>query len=75
VSAGLCPFTQQATANDQFTFLNTLGLKAEYRFKPTLSLQAGLEPSSSARTCGNEMRGLTPTPRQWGFSLFRTWRF
>ena len=75
LSAGLCPFTQQTGASDQFSFLNTLGWKAEYRFKPTLSLSAGLEPSSSARTCTNEIRGLVPTPRQWGLSLFRSWRF
>jgi len=77
LSAGLCPFTQSnAAANDQLNFLNTLGWKVEYRFEPTLSLQAGLEPSSSARTCQAEsLRGLVPTPRQWGLSLFRTWRF
>ena len=73
VSAGLCPITQQN--QEQFNWLNTLGWKVEYRFQPTLSLQAGLEPSSSARTCQTEIRGLVPTPRQWGLSLFRTWRF
>jgi translocation and assembly module TamB len=75
LSAGLCPFTPQSGTNDQFSFLNSLGWKAEYRFKPTLSLTAGLEPSSSARTCATEIRGLVPTPRQWGLSLFRSWRF
>jgi translocation and assembly module TamB len=77
LSAGLCPFAPSSTVgNDQLSFLNSLGWKVEYRFDPKLSLQAGLEPSSSARTCQTEtLRGLVPTPRQWGISLFRSWRF
>jgi hypothetical protein len=37
----------------------------------------GLEPSTSQRFCRADQgaRGFAPTPRQFTFDLFRTWRF
>ena len=79
VSAGLCSFgNQQSETQNNFlqTLGTTVGYKVEYRFDPRLSLQLLNEPSSMGRNCGQEsVRGIVPTPRQWGLSLFRSWHF
>lgn len=75
-SAGLCSLDLRPDNTSGFS--DALGGKLVYRFKPTLSLQAGSEPATSALYCGKGLAsvpGLIATPRQWGLSLLRTWRF
>jgi hypothetical protein len=40
-------------------------------------ISASFEPSTSAAQCANvnTARGFVPTPKQFGFDLFKTWRF
>jgi len=55
-----------------------IGVKVDYRLNENLSVSAGYEPSASALLCSagiTATRGFAPTPRQWGFDIFRTWRF
>jgi translocation and assembly module TamB len=68
-NAGFCGIAQGT--------LNAFGAKAEYRFKPELSFQAAYDPPTKERTCSIEQSivGLVPTPGQFSFSLFHTWRF
>ena len=75
VSTGLCGFTNNQNAAD-LPFTESLGGKVEYRL-PRLSVEAGIEPPSSARMCGRAggMRGTVQTPRQFGISLSRSWHF
>ena len=58
-------------------YANTLSSKLVYRFPQGLSVQAGREPQSNAMNCldKNTVRGVVPTPSQWGLSLSRSWRF
>jgi translocation and assembly module TamB len=70
LSTGLCV----VNANN---FFENFGLKLEYRFNSIYSAQAGIEPGSSELTCAraNATQIQQQTPRQFGFDLFRTWRF
>ncbi len=79
VNAGLCQFVDAAggrgfSAGD---FAGALGVKVDYRLSPPLSLSAGVEPGANNLYCraGGAVRGFAPTPQQWTFDLFRTWRF
>jgi translocation and assembly module TamB len=75
VSTGLCGISNDQSAAD-IPFTDALGGKLEYRL-PRLSVEAGIEPPSSARMCGRAggMRGTVQTPRQFGISLSRSWHF
>lgn len=78
LNAGLCRFSSLFGGNgsDQGSMLDIFGGKIEYRFDPNTSLQAGREPSTSARYCGQQtFVGTVSTPSQLSFSLSRTWRF
>jgi translocation and assembly module TamB len=54
-----------------------LGAKAEYRFKPQISLQAAYDPPTAARCVEGQQNvvGFVPTPPQWSLSLLHSWRF
>jgi translocation and assembly module TamB len=74
VSTGLCGLSSNQNADEQ-SFTAALGGKLEYRL-PRLSVEAGIEPPSSARLCGSRsVRGFVQTPRQFGISLSRSWHF
>jgi translocation and assembly module TamB len=75
VSTGLCNLSNDQTADD-LSFADALGGKLEYRL-PRLSVEAGIEPPSSAKHCGRVggVRGTVQTPRQFGISLSRSWHF
>jgi translocation and assembly module TamB len=74
VSTGLCGLSNNQNADD-VPFTDALGGKLEYRL-PRLSVEAGIEPPSSARLCGSRgVRGFVQTPRQFGISLSRSWHF
>ena len=56
----------------------SLGVKIDYRLNESVGVSAGFEPPTSALLCNagiGATRGFAPTPRQWGFDIFRTWRF
>jgi translocation and assembly module TamB len=74
VSTGLCGLSNNQAA-DELKFTDALGGKLEYRL-PRLSVEAGIEPPSSALICGRGgVRGSVQTPRQFGISLSRSWHF
>lgn len=61
-------------------FGSNLGFRLEYRLNRTYRLLFGLEPGSSELTCAGSVgsggaRSVQQTPPQFGFDLFRTWRF
>jgi hypothetical protein len=56
----------------------SIGVKVEYRLSENLGISAGSDPPTSALLCSVSVaaaRGFTPTNRQWGFDIFRLWRF
>jgi translocation and assembly module TamB len=74
VSTGLCGLSKNQAA-EELRFTDALGGKLEYRL-PRLSVEAGIEPPSSALLCGRGgVRGFVQTPRQFGISLSRSWHF
>jgi translocation and assembly module TamB len=80
VSTGLCQLnrTNATSGQDDLAKLaDGLSAKLEYRLSPSMALKAGREPAASALNCGNAVSGraFIPTPQQWGFSLFKSWRF
>ena len=74
LNTGLCQFDPQFT---QTNLLSGVGAKVEYRFKPELSTQIAIDPSTTARTCsgGQSIIGVVPQPQNFSFSLHHTWRF
>ncbi|HEY3286465.1 MAG TPA: translocation/assembly module TamB domain-containing protein [Gemmatimonadaceae bacterium] len=80
LDAGLCSIGQllgQGGSFDPLTLTEAMGLKVDYRFNYGVSASAGLDPSTSAALCTRDavVRGFVPTPRQFGFDLFRAWQF
>lgn len=73
-NVGFCQF-HESTAN--FNALNALGAKAEYRFKPDLSLKLSYDPPAAQRACTGQtvITGFQQTPWQLGLSFLHTWRF
>ena len=76
VNTGLC----QLDANFQGSrsALTGVGAKAEYRFKPNLSLQLAYDPPTANRTCNDAQQsivGLVPTPLNFSLAFSHTWRF
>lgn len=71
VSTGICNIRgDEATADD---WLEGLSGKIEWRLSRDASIRAGKEPSASA--CRRGLSRVVPAPSQWGFALFKTWRF
>jgi translocation and assembly module TamB len=80
LDAGLCSVGQllgHGGSFDPLTLTEAMGLKLDYRFNYGVSASAGLDPSTSAALCTRDavVRGFVPTPRQYGFDLFRAWQF
>ncbi|MEO7363446.1 MAG: translocation/assembly module TamB domain-containing protein, partial [Gemmatimonadaceae bacterium] len=76
LSTGFCGLASQSGNSDALSqFAQGLGVKAERRLTPTLSLALGLEPGSSAQSCGRLglSRTFQQTPQQFGADLFRSW--
>jgi len=80
-NAGLCQVTALlggSASGANPSFADAIGVKLDYRLSDNLGLSAGYEPATNALLCSagvNAARGFAPTPRQWGFDIFRTWRF
>ena len=78
-NAGLCQVGDvlRGGAFNATDFAESIGIKVDYRLGGGLGLSAGVEPPTASRACTQNVsiRGFAPTPRQWTFDLFRTWRF
>ncbi len=79
-NAGLCQVGSLlgGGSSGDSNLYDSFGVKVDYRLNENVGVSAGLEPPTSALWCNagiGSTRGLTPTPRQWGFDIFRTWRF
>jgi translocation and assembly module TamB len=81
LDAGLCQVGQLMSGSadgNPLSFTEALGLKLDYLLSPGVSASFGVEPPTSAVLCSvnnASARGFVPTPRQFGFDLFRVWRF
>ncbi|MEP6835875.1 MAG: translocation/assembly module TamB domain-containing protein [Gemmatimonas sp.] len=76
LSTGFCGLAAQNGNSDVLSqFAAGLGVKAERRLRSNLSLALGLEPGSSAQSCGRLglSRTFQQTPQQFGADLFRSW--
>jgi translocation and assembly module TamB len=80
-NAGLCQvgsLLSGSNATGTSNLYESIGLKLDYRLNENVGVSAGYEPPTSALLCSTGItatRGFTPTPRQLGFDIFRTWRF
>jgi translocation and assembly module TamB len=80
-SAGLCQFGSLLGGSGSATSGNlaeSIGVKVDYRLNESVGVSAGYEPATSALLCTTGLgptRRFAPTPPQWGFDIFRTWRF
>ena len=77
VTTGLCGLApQSAGSGDALAlFAQGLGVKLERQFDRRFSASFGVEPGSSAQTCGRPgaSRTFQQTPPQFGLDLFRLW--
>jgi translocation and assembly module TamB len=77
LSTGICQLSQSnptGTTSQLEDFYNGLSGKFEYRLSRDASIKAGKEPSQLI--CGRSTTGrVAAAPTQWGFSLFKSWRF
>ncbi len=78
-NAGLCLGSLLGGSSSNTSNLyESIGVKIDYRLNENVGASAAYEPPTSALLCSAGIaagRGFTPTPRQWGFDIFRTWRF
>jgi translocation and assembly module TamB len=74
LNTGLCQFDPNFQSTN---LLSGVGAKVEYRFRPELSAQVAVDPSTTARTCspGQSIIGIVPTPQNFSFALHHTFRF
>ena len=80
LDAGLCQvgqFVQGGSSLNATAFANSIGVKLDYLLRGGYTISAGMEPPTSAVLCSQNLnaRGFVPTPQQFGFDLFRAWRF
>ena len=79
LDAGLCGVGQamQGASMNASALANAIGIKVDYIITRGYTLSAGVEPPTSAVLCTQSVnaRGFVPTPQQFGFDLFRAWRF
>ncbi len=78
-STGLCGLAPQTSGGGDALslFAQGLGVKVERRFERGVSVAVGLEPGSSAQSCGRLglSRTFQQTPPQIGIDFFRIWTF
>ncbi|HMS02582.1 MAG TPA: translocation/assembly module TamB domain-containing protein, partial [Gemmatimonadaceae bacterium] len=77
VTTGLCGLAPQGSGSGDALslFAQGLGVKLERQFDRRFSAALGIEPGSSAQTCGRlgASRTFQQTPPQLGFDLLRRW--
>ena len=75
-NAGLCQLDPKAGARAGDTnFLDNVGARVEHRFNHGFSLEMGYEPPTTSLTCNDATGTIQQIPKQFGFDLFRSWRF
>ena len=75
-NAGLCQLDPKASARAGDTnFLDNVGARIEHRFNHGFSLEMGYEPPTTSLTCNDATGTVQHIPKQFGFDLFRSWRF
>jgi translocation and assembly module TamB len=74
---GLCQFGQGTSTSDPLSWADAIGVKVDYHVRDDVTLSGGVDPATSAVLCTRDAtaRGFAPTPRQFGFDLFKFWRF
>lgn len=79
LDAGLCQVGQfvGGSSLNAAALANSIGVKLDYLLRQGYTISAGVEPPTSAVLCNTNMsaRGFVPAPQQFGFDLFRAWRF
>lgn len=81
LDAGLCgvgqAMQQGGSSLSASALTNAIGIKVDYIIARGYTFSAGVEPPTSAVLCTQSVnaRGFVPTPQQFGFDLFRAWRF
>lgn len=79
LDAGLCQVGQfvGGSSVSPAALANSIGLKVDYLLRGGYTFSAGVEPPTAAVLCSQtaNSRGFVPTPQQFGFDLFRAWRF
>jgi translocation and assembly module TamB len=71
-NAGLCTIGGQEAESHRF--LDAFGLTLEHRLNHGFSVQASIEPATSAALCRTDAVEFN-RPRQFGLDLFREWSF
>ena len=75
LNTGFCPFLPQGTL-DPSSVWNSLGLRVEHTFGAGYGVSVSREPPFNALVCSRSIApGFLTSESQWGFDLFRTWRF
>lgn len=75
-NAGLCQLDPKAGSRAGDTnFLDNVGARIEHRFNHGFSLEMGYEPPTTSLTCNDATGTVQQIPKQFGFDLFRSWRF
>ncbi len=80
LDAGLCQvgqFVGGGSSLNAAALANSIGVKLDYLLRQGYTISAGVEPPTSAVLCNSNIsaRGFVPAPQQFGFDLFRAWRF
>ena len=80
LDAGLCQVGQFVGGGNSLNasaLANSIGVKLDYLLRGGYTISAGVEPPTSAVLCNSNIsaRGFVPAPQQFGFDLFRAWRF
>lgn len=80
LDAGLCQVGQFVGGGGSLNagaLANSIGVKLDYLLRQGYTISAGVEPPTSAVLCNTNIsaRGFVPAPQQFGFDLFRSWRF
>jgi len=80
LDAGLCQVGQivgGAGGVSAQGLANSIGVKLDYILRQGYTVSAGVEPPTQAALCSQtaNARGFVSTPQQFGFDLFRAWRF
>ena len=71
-NSGLC----RQRAPTQHGIFSQIGLKAEHQFGAGFGFSAAWEPPLTSLVCSQGIQpGLLNTPLQWGFDIFRVFRF
>jgi translocation and assembly module TamB len=80
LDAGLCGVGQFVSGTNSLNaqaLASSIGVKIDYLLRQGFTVSAGVEPATGAVLCNQNVsaRGFVQSPAQFGFDLFRAWRF